>query len=96
MGKKRNTINYYIGNSPYAKKVNRAIRKFAKVDKNILIVGEPGTGRKYAAQKIHELSARRNRPFVVINCASLGHTIGKKEFKKETSLESKKSSNMPI
>ncbi len=82
--------NSYVGNSPHAKKINRAIQNYAKVDKNILIVGEPGTGREFIARRIHELSSRKDRAFVVINCSALGHTVGKKElFGYETSADNK-------
>jgi len=87
---KNKPASLYIGNSPPAKKINRAIRKYAKVDKNVLIIGESGTGKKFTAQKIHEQSARAERPFVVIQCAGLGKNIGKKElFGYETKTDDK-------
>ncbi|MFQ5652277.1 MAG: sigma 54-interacting transcriptional regulator [bacterium] len=70
----------FTGNSPEAKRINRAIRAFAKVDKNILVVGDVGTGKQFTAQRIHALSSRKAHPFVVLNCAALGHTIGKREI----------------
>jgi len=75
----------FIGNSPEAKRINRAIKKFAKVDSNVLLVGETGVGKEYIAEKIHLLSRRKSRSFVSINCSALGYTIGKKElFGEET------------
>ena len=75
----------FIGNSPEAKRVNRAIKKFAKVDSSVLLVGETGVGKEYIAEKIHLLSRRKNRSFVSINCSALGYTIGKRElFGEET------------
>ncbi|MCH8873424.1 sigma-54-dependent Fis family transcriptional regulator, partial [candidate division KSB1 bacterium] len=75
----------FIGNSPEAKRINRAIKKFAKVDSSVLLVGETGVGKEYIAEKIHLLSSRKNRPFVSINCSALGYTIGKRElFGEET------------
>lgn len=75
----------FIGNSPEAKRINRAIKKFSKVDSNILIIGETGTGKEFLARQIHSLSSRKNRPFVVLNCSALGHTIEKAElFGEET------------
>ena len=75
----------FIGNSPEAKRINRAIKKFAKVDSNVLLVGETGVGKEYIAEKIHLLSRRKNRSFVSVNCSALGYTIGKKElFGEET------------
>ncbi len=75
----------FIGNSPEAKRINRAIKKFAKVDSSVLLVGETGVGKEYIAEKIHLLSRRKNRSFVSINCSALGYTIGKRElFGEET------------
>lgn len=45
--------------------------KIAKSDMSILIQGESGTGKDYMAHAIHLESARRNQPFVAINCAAL-------------------------
>lgn len=68
-----------IGNSPEAKKVNRAIRKYAKVDTNVMIVGDTGTGKEFTARQIHAHSTRKNRPFVSVNCSALGYTIDSKD-----------------
>lgn len=45
-------------------------KKFANSIKNILIVGDSGTGKELFAQSLHNYSIRRNQPFVAINCAS--------------------------
>lgn len=68
------------GSSPEAKRINRAIKKYAKVENNILIVGDTGTGKEYVARQIHSLSYRKNRPFVVLNCSALGYTIDKRDL----------------
>jgi transcriptional regulator with GAF, ATPase, and Fis domain len=49
----------------------RVLGKAAQCDKNVLILGETGTGKDVAAKKIHELGSRARRPFVAVNCASL-------------------------
>ncbi|MFQ5648960.1 MAG: sigma 54-interacting transcriptional regulator [bacterium] len=75
----------FTGTSPEAKRINRAIKKYAKVDTNILIVGDTGTGKEFTARKIHALSSRKNRPFVVLNCSALDHTLDKRDvFGEET------------
>ncbi len=71
---------HFTGNSPEAKRINRAIRKFAKAENNILIVGDTGTGKEHTARKIHALSARANRPFVVLNCSALGYTLERRDI----------------
>jgi len=60
-----------IGNSLIIKKKLEFIRKVAKSDKNVLIWGETGTGKSLTAKKIHELSNRRENPFISINCANI-------------------------
>lgn len=45
--------------------------EYAQFDSSILIIGETGTGKEIMAQSIHNASARRNQPFVSINCAAI-------------------------
>jgi len=75
----------FIGNSPDSKKINRAIKKFSKVNSNVLIAGDTGAGKEFIARQIHGLSSSKNRPFVVLSCSALGITLDKKElFGEET------------
>ncbi len=60
-----------IGESLALKKVLSFASKAAASDSNILIEGETGTGKELLADYIHNHSARRDKPFVVVNCASL-------------------------
>jgi len=60
-----------IGNSPQLVKILTLANKAAMSDSNILIEGETGTGKELFAEFIHKHSARKDKPFVVINCASL-------------------------
>jgi len=79
---------YFTGNSPEAKRINRAIKKFAKVESNILIIGDTGTGKEYTARTIHELSRRKNKPFVMVNCSALGYTLDRENlFGQEVELD---------
>ena len=70
----------FAGNSPEAKRINRAIKKFARVSSNLMFFGESGTGKEFTARRIHALSIRRTRPFVVLNCSALGETIDKEDL----------------
>jgi len=72
--------NPIIGSSPEAKRLRRAAKKLSKIDSNILIVGETGTGKEFIARQIHSLSPRCNYPFVEVNCAALGKTIEMKDL----------------
>ena len=67
-----------IGGSPEAKRLRRAARKLAKIDSNVLIIGETGTGKEFLARNIYQQSQRRTRTFVEINCSALGKTIDAK------------------
>ncbi len=60
-----------IGNSPPLQRVLNLATKAAISDSNILIEGETGTGKELFAEYMHKQSSRKDKPFVVINCASL-------------------------
>ena len=60
-----------IGDSPAMESVYRTIKKAAPSTATILIRGESGTGKEVAARAIHELSERKSRTFISVNCASL-------------------------
>jgi transcriptional regulator with GAF, ATPase, and Fis domain len=56
------------------------IRRIAPSDATALIVGETGTGKEIVARHLHELSARRARPFVAVNCGALSETLVESEL----------------
>lgn len=60
-----------VGNSPAIQRIINLANKSAMSDSNVLIEGETGTGKELFAEYIHNHSARKDKPFVVINCASL-------------------------
>jgi len=59
------------GNSPAIREVVGLIRQVAGHDSTVLILGESGTGKEVAARAVHDLSPRRNRPFVAVNCGAI-------------------------
>ncbi|AFH48280.1 NtrC family response regulator [Ignavibacterium album JCM 16511] len=67
---KKHPINI-IGSSKALHRVLSLANKAAMSDSNILIEGETGTGKELFAEYIHKQSARKDKPFVAINCASL-------------------------
>ncbi len=60
-----------IGRSEKMLDVSRLIQKVAQSDTTVLLLGESGTGKELFARAIHNLSPRKNRPFVAINCAAI-------------------------
>lgn len=60
-----------VGASDQMQKIYQEIRKVAGVEAPVLITGESGTGKELTAQAIHERSARKDGPFVAVNCGAL-------------------------
>jgi two-component system response regulator AtoC len=69
-----------LGNSPAMGVVRRQVEQAASAGMPVLITGESGTGKNVVAQNLHLLSARRDRPFVQVNCPSLPHTLIESEL----------------
>jgi DNA-binding NtrC family response regulator len=69
-----------IGDSPPILEVSNAIQRVAPTDSTVLLQGESGTGKELFARAIHQLSPRRNRPFVAINCAAIPDTLIENEL----------------
>lgn len=64
-----------IGKSDRMQNVFEIIRKAVRVTSHILIEGESGTGKELVAEAIHNLSDRKNAPFIPINCAALPEAL---------------------
>ena len=60
-----------VGDSSGIVRVRRMIEQVASSDANVLILGESGTGKEVVARKLHYFSARRDKPFVPINCGAI-------------------------
>src|SRR5229473_1730875 len=60
-----------IGNSASLRKVLKHVETVAPTDSTVLIYGETGTGKELIARAIHDLSPRRSKPFVKLNCAAI-------------------------
>lgn len=69
-----------LGKSPRMKEVYRCLKKIAPTDSTVLITGETGTGKELAAKTIHELSPRKKRPFVAVNCAAIPVSLFESEL----------------
>ncbi len=64
-----------VGTSRAMQHVYRLARLVAPRDTAVLITGETGTGKEVVARAIHELSARAENPFVVVNCAAIPESL---------------------
>src|SRR4029077_3716897 len=60
-----------IGSSHSLRRVPKQVEPVAPTDSTVLIYGETGTGKELIARGIHELSPRRSKPFVKLNCAAI-------------------------
>ncbi|HEY9034406.1 MAG TPA: sigma-54 dependent transcriptional regulator [Pseudomonadales bacterium] len=69
-----------IGQCPAIKKVFQHVRKAAPTDCNVLIQGESGTGKELIARAIHNLSPRRGKPLICVNCAAIPETLIESEL----------------
>jgi DNA-binding NtrC family response regulator len=71
----RDTPGHLIGSSACMSELRTRIERVAATDFTVLIEGASGTGKELVARQIHDMSARRQGPFVAINCAALVETL---------------------
>ncbi len=69
-----------IGDSDRIKECKDEILVASQTDMTVLLLGETGTGKELVARKIHELSSRRDKPFVIIDCASIPESLLESEL----------------
>jgi len=74
------TLGSLVGNSRKMQEIFRLIEMVSPSTASVLITGASGTGKELVARTIHELSPRRNKPFVPINCAAIPETLIESEI----------------
>jgi DNA-binding NtrC family response regulator len=69
-----------VGNSPAMRDIFSLIERIAPSNVSVLITGESGTGKEMVARTLHDLSPRKPRPFVAVNCAAIPETLIESEI----------------
>ena len=69
-----------LGSSPQIETVRNLIRKLAPANVPVYISGESGSGKEQAARSIHELSPRKDGPFIAVNCGAIPENLMESEF----------------
>lgn len=76
----RYRLDDLVGESASIQRVKTLAKRYAKSDATVLVLGESGTGKEMVAQSIHRLSARREFPFVAINCGAFPEALLESEL----------------
>ena len=69
-----------LGGSAAIRRVQEQVRQVAETDSTVLLLGETGSGKEVFASQIHELSRRRGRAMVRVNCAAIPATLIESEL----------------
>src|SRR5215467_1617008 len=69
-----------IGESPLIQSVSREIQRVAPTEATVLLTGESGTGKEVFSRALHQLSPRRDKPLVTVNCAAIPATLIENEL----------------
>ncbi len=78
--KSKNKFSKIIGKSSGMMKVMEVVEQVASTRASVLITGESGVGKELIADAIHELSERRDKPFIKVHCAALSESLLESEL----------------
>ncbi|MBA4747847.1 MAG: phage shock protein operon transcriptional activator [Sphingopyxis sp.] len=70
----------FIGQSPSFQDAVERAAQAASLDRPVLVIGERGTGKELIAERLHRLSQRWDKPYIVMNCAALPETLIESEL----------------
>ncbi len=71
---------YLEGRSEASRQLYDYVRLVAPTPMSVLILGASGTGKEYVARRIHELSARKDKPFFALDCGAIPKDVAASEF----------------
>ncbi|NVJ67985.1 MAG: sigma-54-dependent Fis family transcriptional regulator [Gammaproteobacteria bacterium] len=78
--KERKRLVDMVGSSKPMQKIFQQVEKLAPTNATIHISGESGTGKELAARALHQLSDRKSKPFIVINCGAIPEGLAEAEL----------------
>jgi DNA-binding NtrC family response regulator len=70
----------FVGGSPAFRQLTELVERVARSESTVLVTGETGSGKELVAKLLHARSPRRQRPFVVVECAALQETLLQSEL----------------
>ncbi len=76
----KGALGVLVGSSRKMQEIFRLVEMVAPSTASVLITGESGTGKELVARTIHQLSVRKSKPFVAINCAAIPETLIESEI----------------
>ncbi len=76
----RASSSLLVGQAPAIRRIQEMVKMVSQSDAPTLITGESGTGKEVVARMVHEQSARRDKPFVAVNCGALAENLVEAEL----------------
>ncbi|MDF2673544.1 MAG: PspF2 [Clostridiales bacterium] len=80
MNSAKYSLNDIIGNTPEILRCKDMVKKVAKFNSNVLILGESGVGKELIAHAVHNASQKKDMPFISLNCSAIPENLLESEF----------------